>query len=692
MKKDYDFSGWVTKNDIVCTDGVTIKQGAFSGNEGQKVPLVWNHNYGSNDNVLGHIILHNTDQGVYGYGHFNNTSAGQNAKLQLQHGDLNSMSIGAKNIKRVQPGNQVIHGNIYEVSLVMAPANSGALIDHVMTHGDEEGERAIVYTGNRVLLSEDLPDDDIITHAEGEDNVSKNDTKTNTPTEDKSKDLDVEAVFATLSPEQEEAVAAVIGAVMEEAGLDPEQEAAEDPAEESTETPEDETAESEVTQSENLKGDYTLKHNAFNTTENIIAASGAGASVPNILRTADDIITHADFNTIISAAAKGYAPSLATVVADTLKHAEVIEEDDTVLKHAITNIDVLFPNTKAAEPFKVYNPQGQNIDKIMAGFFKTPMSRIKNVIMDLTEDEARARGYIKGNQKLDSIESVYFRETTPGTVMRREKFDRDDIIDIAENGVDAVQFVQATQKIKLAEEIVRAAFLGDGRPLTLSDGTKNPDKISELHIRPIAKDDDLYTIKVTVDTWTHVVDKVMIAMAAYDGSGQPTLYINPFDLQGIKTLKDSQGRYLFGPNQNSNTVPTDANIAAYFGCNDVVAYRRMPRGNFIIGNLNDYAFGSAKGGEITNFDFFDIDFNQMKYLTETRLSGAIQAAKSFIFGTVTSPEQFGDLTVTGAETAKLEQFDKTGVKSTANWLTDSDDTAGTTTTTSSTTTTTTSHA
>ncbi|QGJ84760.1 major capsid protein [Lactococcus phage P1046] len=679
MKKDYDFSGWVTKNDIVCTDGVTIKQGAFSGNEGQKVPLVWNHNYGSNDNILGHIILHNTDQGVYGYGHFNDTSAGQNAKVQLQHGDLNSMSIGAKNIKRVQPGNQVIHGNIYEVSLVMAPANSGALIDHVMTHGDEEGERAIVYTGNRVLLSEDLPDEDIITHAEGEDNVSKNDTKTTTPAEDKSKDLDVEAVFATLSPEQEEAVAAVIGAVMEEFGLDPEQEGAEDP-----ET-EDETAESEVAQSENLKGDDTLKHNAFNTTETVIAASGAGASVPNILKTADDVITHADFNTIISAAAKGYAPSLATVVADTLKHAEVFEEDDTVLKHAITNIDVLFPNTKAAEPFKVYNPQGQNIDKIMAGFFKTPMSRIKNVIMDLTEDEARARGYIKGNQKLDSIESVYFRETTPGTVMRREKFDRDDIIDIAENGVDAVKFVQATQKIKLAEEIVRAAFLGDGRPLTLSDGTKNPDKISELHIRPIAKDDDLYTIKVTVDKWVNVVDKVMIAMAAYDGSGQPTLYINPFDLQGIKTLKDTQGRYLFGPNQNSNAVPTDANIAAYFGCNDVIAYRRMPRGNFIIGNLSDYAFGSSKGGEITNFDFFDIDFNQMKYLTETRLSGAIQAAKSFIFGTVTSPEQFGDLTVTAVETAKLEQFDKTGVKSSSTWLTDSDPTPNKTTTTTTTT-------
>lgn len=682
MKKDYDFSGWVTKNDIVCTDGVTIKQGAFSGNEGQKVPLVWNHNYGSNDNILGHIILHNTEQGVYGYGHFNDTSAGQNAKMQLQHGDLNSMSIGAKNIKRLQPGNQVIHGIIYEVSLVMAPANSGALIDHVVTHGEEEGERAIVYTGNRVLLSEDLPDEDTIRHAEGEEDLATNNTKTKAEPQNDSKPLDVEAVFATFTPEQEEAVAEVIGAVLEQSGVSLDEESEDD------QQPEDNTNASSVKQSEFIEGDKTLKHNAFNTNETTVPVSGINSSVPNILRTADDVITHADFNTIISAAAKGYASSLATVVADTLKHAEVFEEDDTVLKHAITNIDVLFPNTKAAEPFKVYNPQGQNIDKIMAGFYKTPMSRIKNVIMDLTEPEARARGYIKGNQKLDSIESVYFRETTPGTVMRREKFDRDDIIDIAENGVDAVQFVQATQKIKLAEEIVRAAFLGDGRPLTLSDGTKNPDKISELHIRPISKDDDLYTIKVTVDTWVHVVDKVMIAMAAYDGSGQPTLYINPFDLQGIKTLKDSQGRYLFGPNQNSNTVPTDSNIAAYFGCNDVVAYRSMPRGNFIIGNLNDYAFGSAKGGEITNFDFFDIDFNQMKYLTETRLSGAIQAAKSFIFGTVTSPEQFGDLAVTTAETNKLEQFNKTGVKSSANWLTDSDDT----TTASTTTTTTTSHA
>ena len=684
MKKDYDFSGWVTKNDIVCTDGVTIKQGAFSGNEGQKVPLVWNHNYGSNDNILGHIILHNTEQGVYGYGHFNDTSAGQNAKMQLQHGDLNSMSIGAKNIKRLQPGNQVIHGIIYEVSLVMAPANSGALIDHVVTHGEEEGERAIVYTGNRVLLSEDLPDEDTIRHAEGEEDVATNNTETKAEPQNDPKPLDVEAVFATFTPEQEEAVAEVIGAVLEQSGVSLDEDSEDD------QQPEDNTNASSVKQSEFIEGDKTLKHNAFNTNETTLPVSGMDSSVPNILRTQDDVITHEDFNTIISAAAKGYAPSLATVVADTLRHAEVVEEDETVLKHAITNIDVLFPNTKTAEPFKVYNPQGQNIDKIMAGFYKTPMSRIKNVIMDLTEDEARARGYIKGNQKLDSIESIYFRETTPGTVMRREKFDRDDIIDIAENGVDAVQFVQATQKIKLAEEIVRAAFLGDGRALTLPDGTKNPDKISELHIRPIIKDDDLYTIKVSVNTWKESVDKVMIAMAAYDGSGQPTLYINPFDLQGIKTLKDSQGRYLFGPNQNSNTVPTDGNIAAYFGCNDVVSYRRMPRGSFIIGNLNDYAFGASKGGEITNFDFFDIDFNQMKYLTETRLSGAIQAAKSFIYGTVIDPETFGDLKVTAIETAKYEQFDKTGVKSAPTWLTDSKATDETTT--STTTTTTTSHA
>lgn len=650
MKKGYDFSGWVTKNDIVCTDGVTIKQGAFADNEGKKVPLVWQHNYGTNENVLGHIILHNAEQGVYGYGYLNSTQAGESAKIQLQHGDLNSMSIGAKNIKRVQPGNKVVHGNIYEVSLVMAPANAGALIDNVLTHDDGDDERVIVYPGNRLLLSEDMLDEDVITHDEGED-MPQNEGKT------------VEEVLSGLTDEQEDAVAALISAAISNPEAFDNDEEIDD-----EEFDDEEFDDEDVQQSEYLEeGDTTLKHNAFNT-GNIAEPQEHG-----IVTYDGNVITHSDMDTIISAAAKGKVSSLSSVVADTLQHNGV-EAEGEVLQHAITNIDVLFPTTQNTNGIKVYNPQGQNIDKIMAGFFKSPMSRIKNVIMDLTEDEARARGYIKGGQKLDSIESVYFRETTPGTVLRREKFDRDDIIDIQENGIDAVAFVQQTQKTKLGEEIIRAAFLGDGRPLTLQDGTKNPDKISELHIRPIVKDDDLYTIKVTVPTWTTVVDKVMIALAAYDGSGNPSLYINPFDLQGIKTLKDTTGRYLFGPNQNSNTVPTNDNIAAYFGCNEVVTYRRMPRGQFIIGNLNDYAFGSAKGGQITNFDFFDIDFNQMKYLTETRLSGAIQAAKSFIFGTVTDAETFGDLKVTAADTAKLEKFDKTGVKSSPSWLTNSDPT------------------
>lgn len=645
MKKGYDFSGYVTKNDIVCSDGVTIKQDAFAKNDGKQVPLVWQHDYATNSNVLGHIILHNVKDGVYGYGYFNDTPNAKDAKTQLQHGDINSMSIGAKDIKRRQPGNNVIHGNIYEVSLVLAPANAGALIDQILTHDDSDSEHIILHTGNRLVLQEDMPEEDVISHQENGDKAMPAKETEEVKTEEKEKTI--EEIFDTLNTEQREAVEAVIGAVIEDDDTEDEDSA-------------------EVKQSAIEEGETTLKHNAFNNqTDAATVPNGTGFYASN-----GEAITHSDMSMMITAAAKGRANSLSQVVADVLTHNGVQEDTDTLL-HAITNVEVLFPETKNTNGFRAYNPQGQNVDKIMGMFFKSPMSRIKNVIMDLTEDDARARGYIKGGEKLDSIEKVYYRETTPGTVMRRESFDRDDLIDIQENGIDVVAFQQQTQKIKLTEEIVRAALIGDGRARLNVDGKKNPDKIDEEHIRPIATDDDLYTIKITVTEWKLVVDSVMVALAAYDGSGSPTLFINPFDLQGLKTLKDTTGRYLFGPNQNSNTVPNDTNIASYFGCNEVVAYRKLPRGSFIIGNLNDYAFGSAKGGQITNFDFFDIDFNKMKYLTETRLSGAIQAAKSFIFGKVTSPEKFGDLTITAETTAKYEQFDKAGVKAVPTWLTDS---------------------
>lgn len=651
--QNYDFAGYVTKNDIQCSDGVIIQQNAFKGNDGMKVPLVWNHNYNSISNVIGHILLHNNSEGVYGYGYLNDTEHGQDAKELISHGDLWAMSIGAHRIQK--NGNFVTHGEIYEVSLVLKGANRGALIEHKLTHSDDGSDSfdessGIIYTGL---------EDTILQHKDqGENTMSKTvgavlDTLNEDQAEtvlkglkhgfDSLSDEDSE-VLETLTDDQVQAVSAVIT----EAG------SIED-AEADSEFGFDGESDGEGAEGAEGAGDgASVAHNAFEEGEEYFMKHNAFQSYDQYNSFYAD-----DVDTLIQSAIDTRASSLAGVLIDNGLGAE----QGITLQHGIQNIDVLFPETKLQKGIQVYNPVGRNVEKMLAAFSKSPMSRIKNIYADITEDEARARGYIKGNQKMESIERVFYRETTPHTVIRKTRMDRDDIIDIEENGIDIIQFKKATQRAKLQEELVRAAFLGDGRQAIVG-GQKNPEHIDPEHVRPIITDDDLYTIKITSANWKSVVDDVQMMLPVYQGSGSPSLFINPFDLAKLKTLKTAGGSYLYGGSADANRIPTNDQIAAYFGCTEVVDYYPLPQGQFVIGNLSDYVFGTSKGGQVATFEQFDIDFNQQKYLTEVRVSGAIQTPKSFIVVNVTEKAE----NTTGTNALK---FTTTGLKDTPQFTVDS---------------------
>ena len=646
-----DFAGWVTKNDIQCTDGVTIRHDAFLQNDGAQVPIVWQHDYSSPSNVLGYMILQHRDQGVYGYGYLNDTEHAQDMRVLLKHGDVNAMSIGARGIRK--NGNDVVHGEIYEVSLVLKGANPGALIEHVMIHSaygteEYESDRATIHTGITQELIHSDTDDELEDEKEG--HMSRT-------YEELLKDLSDEElqilfagvladVDAALAEDEDEAEGEdeKTQNELEVNGLDENVETVE--GSDGDDTSEDTDGDGESSESGDtvahsiFEGEEVLKHNQFQGTT--------------------PAVTEAELDTLLQSAIQGNATSFAGV----LRANDILGEDS--LQHGLVGMETLFPQPATNGGINVYNPGSLNIDKIMGQFGKSPLPRVKNMFANLTEDEARARGYIKGNQTLDSIEEVYFRETTPGSVQRRETIDHDDLIDLQDGGFAAVNFIQQVQMAKFKEEIVKAAFLSDGRPLTLSDGKRNPEKISEKHIRPITKDDPLFVIKVEATSFETAVDEVIgKAFPAYQGSGKPCLYINPFDLAKLKTLKDKNGRYLYAPSMDNNQVPGNANIAAYFMCDEVVEYRAMPQGTFIIGNLVDYQFGMSKNGDIATFDSFDIDFMQHKYLMHARMSGAIRTPKSFIVVIVTNKAAV-------EETAT--NFDSTGLKTKPTWTVQTDPT------------------
>ena len=548
----YDFSGWVTKNNLKCSDGRTIMKDAFKHNDGQKVPLVWNHQHNDPNEVLGYVLLHNQDEGVYGYGTFNDTESGQTAKLLVQHGDVNALSIYANQLK--QSMSNVTHGNIREVSLVLAGANPGAYIDSIIMHGEESEDEAIIYSG------EDIE----IYHADGDDKSGEN-KEEKEPVSEKNDDKTIGDVFDTLTEEQKTAVYAVIAQIME--------------------NPENKEG-----------GNKEMKHNVFdNENDN-----------------QENTLTHDAMNTII-ADGKRYG----SLKESFLAHAQ---------EYGIESIDWLFPEAKTLNnPPEFIKRDTGWVSGVMSAVSHTPFSRIKSAFADITEDEARAKGYMKGKLKKEEVFSLLKRTTTPTTIYKKQKLDRDDVIDITD--FDVVSWLKAEMRMMLDEEIARAILVGDGR-LSSSD-----DKINESNIRPIWKDEELYTIHsyVTKGTTNDETIKAFIRAAIkarkdYKGSGNPVLYTTEDVLTDCLLLEDGMGRPLYESEEKLRTtlrvskivtVPVMENLKRTDETNGEVELMGL------IVNLKDYNVGADKGGAINMFDDFDIDYNQQKYLIETRCSGAL---------------------------------------------------------------------
>lgn len=549
-----DFSGWATRNDLLCADGRTIRKNAFKGQDGQTVPLVWNHNHSAADNVLGHALLENRDEGVYAYCTFNDSAAGKAAKEAVRHGDVRSLSIMANCLKQSSDGD-VLHGIIREVSLVLAGANPGAFIDNVMIHGEISGEDIIVgYDENIMLHSSDERE-------KGDGNVVKNKNEET-----------VQDVFDTLTEKQKTVVYAIIGQALSE-------------QEESVEDNNDTSK----------GGDNTMKHNIFDNEE----------------RKNANVLSHAEMTEIIRDA----------------KRCGSLKE--SVLEHGIEQIDYLFPDAKTITNTPDFIQRDMDwVRKVMNGVHKTPFSRVKSLHADITEDEARAKGYIKGKIKKEEAFTLLKRSTTPTTIYKKQKLDRDDIIDITD--FDVVSWLKSEMRLMLDEEIARAILVGDGR-LSSSD-----DKINEQNIRPIWTDSDLYTIKqpISVTASTSEEEKarefikgVIKSRKNYRGSGTPSLYVSEDMLTTCLLLTDSTGRDIYDSVEKLATklrvkeiitIPIMENLTR----NDTSASKNYSLAGIIV-NLNDYNIGADKGGAVNMFDDFDIDYNAQKYLIETRCSGAL---------------------------------------------------------------------
>ena len=567
----YDFSGWATRANLKCSDGRIIRPDAFKHNDGQTVPLVWNHQHNDPNEVLGHALLENRTEGVYAYCKFNDTESGKTAKLLVEHGDVDQLSIYANQLK--QQGPNVMHGNIRELSLVLAGANPGAFIDSIIMHGEESDEEAIIYTGENISLyhaeseedehaDEDEKKDDSLQHAEqkdeqkGEASMAENNEKT------------VAEVFDTLNEEQKTVVYALIGQALEDAG------AGED----------DEDSEG---------GNDNMKHNVFDNED-----------------TMENVLTHDAMDTIISDA-KRYG----SLKESFLAHAGT---------YGIDNIEYLFPEAKSLNtpPDFIKREMGW-VQKVMNGVHHTPFSRIKSMFADITEDEARAKGYIKGKLKKEEVFSLLKRTTTPTTIYKKQKLDRDDVIDITD--FDVVAWLKSEMRMMLDEEIARAILVGDGR-LSSSD-----DKINEQNIRPIWTDEDLYTIKslITVPAGGNeaeeFIDQSVRAMKDYKGSGSPVAFMTESMLTECLLLKDTNKHRLY---KNADEVATAMRVSSIVTVPVMEGLKRTSNSDTfdlkaIIVNLNDYNVGADKGGAINMFDDFDIDYNQQKYLIETRCSGAL---------------------------------------------------------------------
>lgn len=578
--KDYDFSGWATKNDIQCADGRTIRRDAFKNNDGMRVPLVYNHDHNDPLNVLGHADLINKPEGVYMYGKFNNTEAGRHAKESVINGDITNLSIYANHLKQTASGD-VLHGMIREVSLVLAGANPGAYIDNVIIHGEDSGTEAIIYTDDIIELmhSDDNEDTESDKKKKPEDGSSeKKDSDKKEETEEKevadTGEKTVKEILDTLNPEQEAAVAYIIKELTGEDIDD-------------TEDTEDEGEEE------------NMKHNIFsNETDNV------------------DVLSHSDMEAIFADAKRS----------GSLKEA-VLEHTDN---YGIANIDYLFPDAKTVTPTPEFIKRDTDwVDTVMNGVSRSPFSRIKSIFANITEDQARAKGYIKGKLKKEEVFSLLKRATTPQTIYKKQKLDRDDIIDITD--FDVVAWIKSEMRLMLDEEIARAILIGDGRLIS------DDDHISEEHIRPIYKDSDLYTIKAVVQVARGATDSVKAAAFIksaikarkdYKGSGTPALYTTEDMLTSCLLLEDGIGRPLYPTVEALATKLRVSKIITVPVMENITDTNGKLEG--IIVNLKDYRVGADKGGAINMFDNFDIDYNQQKYLIETRCSGALTVPYSAI--------------------------------------------------------------
>lgn len=595
MENNFDFSGWATRANVKCSDGRTIMKDAFKHNDGKTVPLVWNHQHNDPNEVLGHALLENRDEGVYVYGKFNDTESGQTAKKLVQHGDIDALSIYANKLKEQM--SCVLHGDIREVSLVLAGANPGAFIESVIAHGEESDTEAIIYSGMEIALAhagcgspksqsntEDEDKKKELEHSKeeadkpeepeekGDTKMAEQKTTTAPKAEEPKKDAGektVGEIFDSLTEEQKNVVYAIIGQALESKGDDEEDD------------------------EESKGGEGQMKHNAFDQEEQYN----------------ENTLSHSEMNEIFEDA----------------KRCGSLKE--SFLSHGITDIDFMFPDAQnVTNQVEFIKRDDSWVADVLAGVHKTPFSRIKTIFADITEDEARARGYVKGNKKVEEVFKMLKRVTTPTTIYKKQKLDRDDIVDITD--IDVIGMLKGEMKMMLNEETARAILVGDGR------GSDSPDKINEENIRPIWKDDDLYTVKAAVNVSAGMtndqkakafIKECVKSRKQYKGSGNPVMYISEDMLTDCLLIEDTNGRVIYD---------TIEKLATALRVRKIVPVTVMENLTRIVGdkthtlaaiyvNLNDYNVGATRGGEINFFDDFDIDYNQQKYLIETRCSGAL---------------------------------------------------------------------
>ena len=593
----YDFSGWATRNDLKCSDGRTIRKNAFAHNDGKKVPLVWNHQHNDPLNVLGHALLENRDEGVYAYCTFNNTESGQNAKQLVSHGDVSSLSIYANQLK--QQGGDVLHGIIREVSLVLAGANPGAYIDSVISHGEASEEEAVIFTGEDLEVHDEEVENrttetiEETTETKTEDgsqesknqeingdNKMDNENLTHADSEpadkqaEESKEETVQDVFDTLTEKQKNVVYAVIGQAVED---------------------------SKNENNDKKEGEENMKHNVFenDTQDNTLIHKDNG-----------EALTHSEMSEIFR---------------DAKKYGSL---KDAALAHGITGIDSLFPEDKfVGDMPAVVKRDDSWVANFMGKVHHTPFSRIKSVYANLTEEDARAKGYFKkGTLKKEQVFSMLKRNTAPTTIYKKQKLDRDDVVDITDFNV--VAFIKMEMREMLNEEIARACLIGDGRT------PSSDDKINELNIRPIWTDEEVYTIRkdvtVAANADADTVAKAFIRAAVksrkeYKGSGNPTLYTTEDVLTDCLLMEDTNGRVIY---DTVEKLATALRVKEIVTVEVMENQTREDNGTTktlmaIIVNPKDYNIGADKGGAVNMFEDFDIDYNQQKYLIETRCSGAL---------------------------------------------------------------------